>query len=348
MASVIGITTSGNTKTEVVKKPEKMVKKGKEEKLEEIAEKEPKPYDGSKARRFQLTLNKVKNYEDVVEYLVYDLRKGTKRKAFTFLISCREYAPTTNKEHIHIFVCYNNSMRLNVKNCGGAHIEICRGTNTQNIKYIEKDGDIIDEIGERPKGEGNRLSGKELIEMTDEEIIDFDPLHYKAHLGAKERLMNPLDISVEDWAKEIVAYYFQGPPGSWKTQSAKELIRCLLKENYIKNDKINIVKYNGSFWLGIGSADVAIYDDFRCSHMMPSEFINFIDYNRQVMNIKGGEKRNNYKVIIITSVEKLSDIYKNMHDQEPRKQWLRRIKLIDYYGDEGNLEDVNDIGLNDW
>ena len=53
----------------------------------------------------------------------------------------------------------------------------------------------------------------------------------------------------------------------------------------------------------VGDSPIALYDDFRDSHMKPSEFINFIDYNVHGLNIKNGEIQNNYKYIIITSVQ---------------------------------------------
>ena len=69
------------------------------------------------------------------------------------------------------------------------------------------------------------------------------------------------------------------------------------------------------------------HSDFRDSHMSASEFINFIDYNKHYMNVKGGSVMNDYVLIIITSVQPIESIYANMPD-EPRKQWIRRITNI--------------------
>ena len=69
------------------------------------------------------------------------------------------------------------------------------------------------------------------------------------------------------------------------------------------------------------------YDEFRDSHMKASEFINLIDYNKHIMNIKGSQVMNNYKLIIITSLFHPKKIYNNM-TEEAREQWLRRIKII--------------------
>ena len=61
--------------------------------------------------------------------------------------------------------------------------------------------------------------------------------------------------------------------------------------------------------------------------MKPTELINFIDYNRHIMNIKGGSVRNNYKLIYITSLQSPEQIYTKV-PEETQKQWLRRIKQI--------------------
>lgn len=61
--------------------------------------------------------------------------------------------------------------------------------------------------------------------------------------------------------------------------------------------------------------------------MSASEFINFVDYNRHKMNVKGGSCSNDYVEIIITSVIPLEEIYYGVSG-EPREQWMRRIKEI--------------------
>ena len=64
--------------------------------------------------------------------------------------------------------------------------------------------------------------------------------------------------------------------------------------------------------------------------MSISEFINFIDYNKHNMNIKGGFIKNNYELIIITSIQDPHNIYNNIIDnEETREQILRRINIID-------------------
>ena len=143
--------------------------------------------------------------------------------------------------------------------------------------------------------------------------------------GKKIKYDDTVDIDIEDWGKSVKVYWIQGESGVGKTNMAKQIVR---DNKHIFGSKFNRVKYENGFWSGIGSAKIAIYDDFRDGHMKPSEFINFIDYNKHYMNIKGGSVLNNYELIIITTVQKLERIYGNV-DGEPRQQWTRRINIID-------------------
>ena len=79
------------------------------------------------------------------------------------------------------------------------------------------------------------------------------------------------------------------------------------------------------------------------------------------MNVKGGHVKNNYKLIIFTSVQRLREIYRNVDEYERREQWERRIEVIDKYPPEyvhvggfpvGYRTDFNELEeyevTNDW
>lgn len=265
-----------------------------------------------RARSFQLTLHNIDEYESVKKYL-------TEAKIFKYLISCMENCPKTDKKHIHIYVHYSSQKVLSPKKCGSAHIEKCRGSPKQNIEYIKKDGKILDEIGEIPR-QGVIMTVGEL-----RKIKNPDEIHWRMHNTWKNIQNENKEIDIDDWGKNVKVYYISGPSGVGKTEKAKTLIR---ENKEIYGTKFNRVKFDGKFWNGAESnKKIAVYDDFRDSHMHASEFINFIDYNRHLMNIKGGTCSNDYELIILTSVIPLKNIYGNMPD-EPRNQWQRRIEEI--------------------
>lgn len=104
-------------------------------------------------------------------------------------------------------------------------------------------------------------------------------------------------IKVEEWHKEITVYYVCGPSGCGKSKWVRDW--CI--EHQI--EEIEEIKCTNGYWNGIGDGHgVAVYDDFRDSHMSASEFINFIDYNVHNLNVKGGYVKNMYSTIIITSI----------------------------------------------
>lgn len=257
---------------------------------------------------------------------IFDVNEAEVLKTlkYKYVIMGKETCPTTGRVHYQTYVQFVNPTSFHIlkKKLPTTHMEVAKGTHQQNINYCKKDNDIFFEDGVKPYA---RIGAAELRKMTVEEIIDMDARNHRAYIHAKNLL--EADIEVDEWKKEVEVIYIQGPSGVGKTEKAKEIIREK-KEKF--GTKLNTLKYEHGFYNGTGSAKIAVYDDWRDSHMRASEFINLIDYNVHEMNIKGGSIKNKYGLIIITSVQKLSTIYKNMTD-EPRKQWERRITVIDMY-----------------
>lgn len=265
------------------------------------------------ARRFQLTLNKVEHYEDVKDYL-------TSRKSFKYLLSCKERAPSTDHEHIHIFVCFNNAVRLSQTKIKKAHIEVCRGSNKQNIDYIRKGGDIIDELGDVP------AQGVSSNETVGEIMKTEDPTLLPARLFKTWRdisLWNQGMTKYKLYKPGVKVFYIWGESGAGKTKYVYD---------HIKDDEpLDRVKYANGFWTGVSydeSVRTAWYDDFRSSDMKPSEFINFIDYYANNMNVKGGHVLNHYDTIYITSIFDPDTIFQGSYSEEQRRQWIRRMEII--------------------
>lgn len=275
----------------------------------------------TKHRHYLLTLNEVERFDKLKQYL-------TGLKSTNYIIAAKEIAPTTKHEHIHIYVQFKNPLHLSVKKCEGAHIDACRGSPQQVQDYVKKDGKIIFEEGILRKT--GALSIKDVKEMNREERDDLDIRYY--NIVKQINHQEDMKIDINEWFKEdMKVVYICGPSGSGKSKKAVEVI----KEH--TDEKINIVKHVNNFWEGAdGETKTALYDEFRPSHMQASEFINFIDYNKHLMNIKGGEVRNNYNFIVITSIFKPTDIYKNL-PEEDKIQWLRRMEIINLYPEE--LED---------
>ena len=293
-------------------------------------------------RAYQLTINNIEEWGPILLYL-------RSLSGLRYMIACQEIAPTTKREHIHVYVQFQYSLRLSKSKLLHAHIEVCRGNAKQNIDYIKKGGKIVLEEGEA-RTQGSKLSIKEVKNLTKEEREELPFFYLKKVESINQSEMNVMDA--KSYLKEVEVYYIYGGSGLGKTKYAIKCILELYTNKKIKNTRFNEVKYTNGFWVGVNAdniTDVALYDDFRDSHMRASEFINFIDYNTHNMNIKYGSVKNTFKYIFITSIQSPDDIYaeynqKNAKDagnlfgsninpqhedkDEPKKQWIRRFKEI--------------------
>lgn len=280
-----------------------------------------------RSRSFQLTLNQPEKYNAIKNYFM-----GLKN--LSYWLAGKEYGKTTKHEHIHIYIHFSKPFKLNIKNCLNAHIEICKGSPKQNIDYIRKpESTIIDEWGEIPHQGQLTITNVEL--MNNDERKNLPLVYYNIIRKINEKQNN--ELTLESFKKEIKAIYIWGESGVGKTTLATKIINKYIKDKNIKT--FNLIKHDGNFWVGVGESKIALYDDFRDSHMKPSEFINLIDYNIHNMNIKNGSVKNKYEVIILTSVQSPELLYSCVteRDQEPKKQWLRRLNIIHLL----NFNDIN-------
>lgn len=270
-----------------------------------------------KVRNILLTINEIEKFGEIRDYLC-----GL--KYFQYCIACLEKAPTTGHEHIHFYVQFNQGQSVSKAKLLNQRLDICKGSPQQNIDYVkktkepEKRGEIIYEKGE-PKFKGGKTI-KEVKEMSKPERENLPACYY--NIVQKINAEEGKDLKGSDMFKEMKVHWYWGDSGLGKTRRAyKEIGERIFNE----------VKFDGNFWHGAKEeGTIALYDDFRDSDMKPRELINFIDYNRHIMNVKGGSIRNNYKEIYITSIQSPEEIYRNV-EGEPRKQWIRRITEIIHF-----------------
>lgn len=293
------------------------------------------------SKAYQLTINKISDWGPILEYLQSLTSKN-------YMIACREFAPSTGKEHYHVYIQFRFSIQLSKKKLLSAHIEKCYGTPQQNIDYIKKSGDILFEGGKPRLGTGKAITIKEVKEMTYEDRENLPFTNYNRLQALKRDEISVLKASLS--YKNVEVCYIYGKSGVGKTKYAMEAIVDLYNKKLIESDAYNKVKYSGSYWNGVSidnMTQVALYDDFRDYHMPPSEFIQFIDYNVNVMNIKYGFAMNNFKYIFITSIQNPYDLYKRLqksdnmftssdyYDEEAKEQWIRRFTEIIEVDDKG-------------
>lgn len=268
-----------------------------------------------KAKHFQLTLNQPDRYEELKAYI-------TGLKTNTYYLACRENAPTTDHKHIHIYAQFNNAIRLSIKKCCGAHIEACNGTPQDNVVYLKKEGDIIEEIGTCRKW-GGLPSIAEAKKATDEELDELPINYYNTVEKIKAKRHG------ERYFKPPTVEWHYGPTGTGKTRIAFEAGA----ENVI---------YNNGFFSDWGDARVITIEELR-GQIPFDELLRLTDgyHNYYKVNIKGGDKYVDLDAIFITSPKRPEECYPHQTENDSIKQLLRRItKIVEHTQRDEALENL--------
>lgn len=290
----------------------------------------------SKNRAYQFTLHKTDKYPTLKQEL-------TKLKSLDYLISCKEVCPTTQKEHIHVYAHFKTPYKLNKKITDiGAHIEFCKGSPKQNIAYIRKDGNVLDEIGEEPK----QGMARTVQELREADISEINPILYriKKDIDEEEKSKNVfLEMLSEietDTLKAPKVYYITGDTGKGKTYAAYKLALSMY-------DKRNIAKItlNNNF-VDITNGDEAkcyVIEEFRPSQIHAANFLQLTDKYGYRCNVKGGFKTIRPECLIIASIIPPEQLYVL---EEVNEQFLRRITKR-FEADQENLTELdNEINAN--
>lgn len=271
-----------------------------------------KPKNSLKNRKFLLTLNQPEKYEKLKEYL-------TSRKSFIYFIAGKEKAPTTGHDHIHIFVAYSNAIAIKKTMTEGANVQVRNDKPGEaGIAYVKKDCNVIEEIGEYSTVRFSKTVG-DLCQIQDPKALDYKMFN----TWIKARQWNQSMSKSELYKPGVKIFYIWGESGVGKTKYVWDQLK--------EEDRVDRVKFINGFWTGVSydpTITIAWYDDFRSTDMRPSEFVNFIDYYSNNMNVKGGHVLNRYQTIFITSIFNPKNIYQASYSEEDRQQWLRRMEII--------------------
>lgn len=275
-------------------------------------------------RNFLITQNNIEKSRDTIKYL-------KSLKNFRFIVGTREIAPETEHLHDHFFVQTKDSTKLSKTGVNNAHIDLCKGTVWDGISYIYKikepwkKGLVYCKEGDPTYFHG--LKVKDAIKLSEEDKKELPIPLLKAVNYAQEYFKEPLKAS-ETFKKDLKVYYFWGDSCSLKSKTALDLI------SKVKGNSYDALQYANGFWNGVtGKTKVALLEEYRESNIPPEELIKFIDYNKHMINVKHGERLNEYTTIILTSVQDPSLLYKEAINEETRFQWLRRLHVYRFWFD---------------
>lgn len=236
-----------------------------------------------------------------------------------------------SKFHYHQTVYFKNAVSFNTikKQYPSAHIQPPKKDLFACINYIKanKNGRKYDveSIGEEPKD--NRFKTiKEVKEMTQSERqnLGINYINIVEKIDREQKAKNDFfDMLREIQADELKApkvIYITGGTGKGKTYAAYK--RAL--KNY-KIEEIGKLTLKNEFFDVVNEeAKCFVIEEFRPSEIKACDFLQLTDKYGYRANVKGGFVSLRPEMIVICSIKRPEEIYK----EEINKQFIRRITEV--------------------
>lgn len=198
--------------------------------------------------------------------------------AVVYLVFGRETAESGTR-HLQGYISFSSRKTLNQAKAfvnERAHLEIARGTPTQNFTYCTKDGDF-EEFGDRPAPAGKRT--------------DLDGLAGAIRCGERLRILSvdyaeyfiryPRGIEAyagrhrPAWRASVTVFCFHGTTGTGKTWR-------------VYNTEPDLYRYPNDGWFdGYDQHEAVLFDDYRPSEFKVNKLLEFIDQYPVQVRVKG-------------------------------------------------------------
>lgn len=304
----------------------------------------------SQSNKFQLTINNPTahglNHEKIKKVLTNDFS--------TAVYSCMadEKGETY---HTHLLICFSSRVRFSKvkKHFPPAHIEIVRGTVTDNVNYIKKSGKwendekhgtqiegTFEEWGVRPPDStGKNSDMTDLYQLVKEGLSNADIIalnqDYILHIDKLDKLRTTLliDENKRNRRLDLRVTYIYGKTGTGKTRG--------VLDEFGDENVYRVTDYDHPFD-GYECQSVILFDEFRSS-LPIKDMLNYLDIYPIQLPARYANKFACYQKVFIISNWKLEDQYSELqkHDKESWQAFLRRIHQVKVYND------VNDIVMYD-
>lgn len=249
-----------------------------------------------------------------------------------YLTTCDEICPTTKRNHQHGYIELNKKKQFNIifdylkQYDNGVHIEICKGKQSDNIKYIRKNG-VYREYGESKKqGQRTDITTSLYRNKNLKEFIQNEPalyVRYRSGIEGYYRTLVGSDYIPND-DKPIVIWLY-GDSGTGKSRTIKHYIKTKIRDGY-RCWRAPLCNKNGWFD-GYAGQDLVYIDELRYNTYDFNDLLQLLDYDTPQVPVKGFFVDFNPKVILITSNQHPSQTYEYIND-ENKYQLVRRIDYI--------------------
>ncbi|SFQ36487.1 RNA helicase [Butyrivibrio proteoclasticus] len=251
--------------------------------------------------------------------------------------------------HTHILICFSSRVRISMikKYFPSAHIDVVKGSISDVIKYIKKEGKwtnskkaettvegTFEEHGTRPADAGRRDDMSELYQMvlsgmTNAEIIDTNQ-DYILQIDKLDKLRTTiLTEKYKDTVRlDLEVIYLSGPTGVGKTRGVYE------SNGY--SNVYRVTDYRNPFD-GYNCQSIICFDEFRDSIPLKLMLL-YCDIYPIELPSRYTNKFACYNKIYIISNWPLESQFKSIQDND-RESWnafIRRINKVVIYDTEGN------------
>lgn len=264
------------------------------------------------------------------DYLVYQIEQGG------------EGTP-----HIQWYIRFQDQQRFNTlkKTLPRAHIELCKGTPADNIKYCTKSEGRLDgpyEFGTRPtvsQGSRNTTEEKALTELvlSGAPILSILEAHPMRFIKYSRGIMTACQLKQKGrealgLAKPVVKVFW-GIPGSGKSHKAQTEAKEIGPCHYM------VKKGSTYWWDGYTGQPCVIFNDFY-GHYPYSELLNLLDKYDNTLGIKGTMCNNVITHIWFTSNRHPSRWYR----EEVTGPWACANQFVEYPNAlERRIEDIQEF-----
>lgn len=249
-----------------------------------------------------------------------------------YLLWGEEECPETGKQHLQWWGVLKNKIVLNAKNkklLGSefgethVHVEACVADIAANDAYCKKGG-VWHEEGTRPAGMGARtdlvtLRDRVLAGETVDDVCMEDPMLFHQYGRTLERMR---EIYLRSQARDFMTegVWLTGPTGAGKTHWAMD--KYSHTTHYVKC-------LDDQWWDGYTGQETVILNEFR-GQLKFSELLDLVDkYPKTVKQRNKGPVPFLAKKVIVTSIMKPRECYKNLEEQDTWDQFDRRFKVIE-------------------
>lgn len=257
--------------------------------------------------------------------------------------------------HTHILICFSSRVRFSKvkRHFPSAHIEIVKGTVTDNVNYIKKSGKwendekhgtqiegTFEEWGTRPPDSAGKNSDMtDLYQLVKEGLSNADIIalnqDYILHIDKLDKLRTTLliDENKRNRRLDLRVTYIYGKTGTGKTRG--------VLDEFGDENVYRVTDYDHPFD-GYECQSVILFDEFRSS-LPIKDMLNYLDIYPIQLPARYANKFACYQKVFIISNWKLEDQYSELqkHDKESWQAFLRRIHQVKVYND------VNDIVMYD-